>query len=137
MNDLRSMLMQDEAVRLKPYLDPQGKVTIGCGRCLDTAGITAQEAIYLLDNDITRARAAAATFAWFPKLDSVRQDVIVAMIFNMGLGGFCEFKAMIAAMAKGDFQAAAFEMLNSQWSSQVKGRAVRLAEMVRSGQYPE
>lgn len=136
MNDLRSMLMQDEGVRLKPYIDTRGKVTIGTGRCLDTTGITAQEAVYLLDNDILRARAASATFSWFPKLDPVRQDVVAAMVFNVGLEGFCAFKKLIAAVGGGNFDQAASEMLASTWASQVKGRAVRMAEMMKTGAYP-
>lgn len=137
MSDLRSMLMQDETLRLKPYLDTKGRITIGVGRCLDTAGISAQEAVYLLENDITRSRAAAATFPWFPGLDPVRQDVVTAMVFNMGLSGFCEFRLMIAAIQKQDFSAAATEMLGSQWATQVGDRAVRLAGMMHSGQYPK
>lgn len=131
------MLLHDEGMELKPYLDPKGKVTIGVGRCLETTGITAAEALSLLDNDILRARAAAATFSWFPKLDPVRQDVIVAMIFNLGLAGVCEFKGMITALSAQDYEKASSQMLNSLWSSQVGKRAVRLAQLMLSGQYPE
>lgn len=147
MNDLNSMLMQDEGMKLVVYDDANGKAivpgsivlghpSIGIGRALDTDGITTEEAIYLRDNNILKCRQAAGTFPWFRGLDSVRQDVIVMLIFNMGLGGVCEFKNMLAAMARGDYTQAASELLASRWSAQVKARAVRLADLLRSGQYP-
>jgi lysozyme len=41
-----------EGLRLKPYLCPAGKLTIGIGRNLEGKGITEQEAVMLLENDI-------------------------------------------------------------------------------------
>ena len=145
--NLQEMLTQDEGLRLTVYDDATGKAivpgytvvghpTIGVGRALDLDGITADEAFLLRDNNIARVTRAAETFPWFSGLDSVRRDVMVMMIFNMGLGRFCEFKLMIAAMATGDFQGAATEMLSSQWHTQVGARAERLAQMVVSGAYP-
>lgn len=136
MSPILSMLLQDEALRLKPYLDTKQKITIGIGRCLETDGITAEEAIYLAQNDIVKFRKAAGTFPWFEGLDPVRQDIVVMMIFNIGLSGFCEFKRLISAMGLKQYDQAASEMLASTWSSQVKGRAVKLAGMMRSGAYP-
>jgi lysozyme len=45
-------LTTHEGLRLKPYLCPAGKLTIGIGRNLEGKGITKQEAIMLLENDI-------------------------------------------------------------------------------------
>lgn len=136
MNDLRALLMQDEGLELKPYLDTKGIMSIGVGRNLEANGISSDEALYLLDNDIKKATAAAATFKWFDKIDPVRKDVIVSMVFNMGLDKFCGFKRMIAAMERGDFPQAATEMLASMWSAEVGKRAARLAGMMQSGSYP-
>ncbi|MDB2704941.1 hypothetical protein N9Y67_00210 [Pseudomonadota bacterium] len=67
-------------------------------------------------------------FAWYRKLDSERQGVIVEMIFNMGLPTFLEFKRMIQALRGNDFDAAASEMLDSLWSKQVGIRSETLAK---------
>jgi len=44
-------------LRLKPYRDSVGKLTIGVGRNLDDVGISAEEADVLLANDIAKAQA--------------------------------------------------------------------------------
>lgn len=137
MGDIRGLLMRHEGMRLRPYLDTKGKITIGVGRNLEDVGITTDEAFYLLDKDVTRATAAAATFAWFPALDTVRKDVIISMVFNMGLTRFAEFKRLIEALEKSDFEQAAKEMLQSQWAAQVKDRAAELARMMRTAKYAE
>jgi lysozyme len=43
-------LTRHEGLRLKPYLCPAGKLTIGIGRNLEGKGITKQEAVMLLEN---------------------------------------------------------------------------------------
>ena len=39
-------------MRLYPYNCSEGKLTLGIGRNLDDRGITEEEALYLLNNDI-------------------------------------------------------------------------------------
>jgi lysozyme len=135
---LRQLLIRHEAVRLKPYLDTAGKITIGCGRNLDDLGISADEAMALLENDMHRVRVEASkAFPWFGALSPCRQDVVLSMLFNLGMGRFREFRAMLAALQKGQWNRAADEMLASRWASQVKGRAVELATMMRTDQNPQ
>jgi lysozyme len=134
---LREILLREEGLELKPYLCSRGKITIAVGRNLEDRGITTDEAFFLLDNDIKRFSASAATFEWYPKLDPVRKDVVVAMIFQMGLDGFCEFRRTIAAIAAKDYASAAAEMLNSKWAKKDSPeRAMRMAQMMRTGVYP-
>jgi lysozyme len=40
---------------------------------------------------------------------------------------------MWAAIHKGDYGAAALEMLDSKWADQVKGRALRLSNIMKTG----
>jgi lysozyme len=140
-------LIRHEDLRQKPYLDccgkywrectceAKGNLTIGVGLNLDN-GISDDEAIWLANSRIERARVDAATFAWFPNLDSVRQDVIVMMIYNMGLERLKKFVRMATAIEQSDFKMAAIEMLNSRWETQVGDRAHELAAMMFSGVYP-
>ena len=46
-------LTRDEGMRLMPYRDTVGKLTIGVGRNLDDVGISLDEANMLLTNGIT------------------------------------------------------------------------------------
>lgn len=139
-------LTQHEGFSLKPYMDccrkawrececppeKQGTLTGGVGINLD-AGLTAEEWFYLRDSRIRRAKAEAATFHWFAGLDAVRQEVILDMLYNMGLTRFCGFRKMIKALEQKDFEKAYSEMLNSDWAAQTKSRAVTLADMMRTG----
>ena len=51
---LKESLIKNEGLELKVYICPAGYKTIGVGRNLETRGITQEEAIYLLDNDISK-----------------------------------------------------------------------------------
>lgn len=134
MSRLRSWLIEDEGVRLKPYRCTEGRLTIGIGRNLDDAGISLDEAYILLANDIERVhREAVENFAWFKSISTVRQDVVLAMIFQLGLDGFKEFKKTIQAIANGHFDRAADEMLSSLWARQTPKRAQKLAKRMRTG----
>lgn len=131
---LKALLIRHESLRLKPYKDSVGKLTIGVGRNLDDLGISPIEANMLLDNDLSRVVAECRTaFPWFDGLCDSRQNVIASMVFNMGLAGVRGFTKMLEAMARRDFDAVANEMLCSKWSAQVGVRAVELADMMRDG----
>jgi lysozyme len=131
---LQKQLILHEGVRLKPYRCTAGKLTIGIGRNLDDVGISQEEALGLLRGDIARAIAAVRTeLPWFDRLDDVRQRVVADMCFNLGIDGLLAFKQTLAAIAGGDYDRAATEMLNSRWAAQVGERARRLARMMRTG----
>lgn len=130
---IEDILIRDEGMKLRVYMDTKGKMTIGVGRNLEDQGISEDEALTLLRNDISIARKEAGKYTWFGSLDDVRQAVTLSMIFNMGATKFADFKRFFAAMEKQDFNSAASEMLSSVWASQVGKRSVRLAEMMRSG----
>ena len=56
------------------------------------------------------------------------------MAFNLGVGGLFKFRRMITALERGDFDAAANEMVDSAWYWQVGRRAQRLTKMMRTGE---
>jgi lysozyme len=130
------MLIRHEGLRLKPYRDSKSKLTIGVGRNLDDVGITRAEALMLLENDIaTVQRDVKRAFPWFPGLDPVRKDVVLDMVFNLGLPRFRRFEKTIASIRAGDWENAAREMLKSRWANQVGKRATELAAMMERGKY--
>lgn len=134
MGAMRSELMIDEGVRLKPYRDTVGKLTIGVGRNLDDVGISQIEAAYLLDADIRRtADALDISLPWWRTLDEVRQRVVLNLAFNMGVNNLMGFKNTLAAMQAGKYEDAAAGMLASKWAKQTGQRAIRLAAMMAKG----
>ncbi|MFA5058913.1 MAG: hypothetical protein WC485_12420 [Opitutaceae bacterium] len=133
--DLRALLRRHEGFRSKVYKDTTGRWTLGYGRNVQDVGITREEAGMLLENDITRiSRELRHALPWVTKLDEVRAAALIDMAF-MGVGSLLTFKRFLAALEVGDYDTAADEMLDSLWASQVNGRALELAAMIRTGRY--
>ena len=130
---LTEMLLEHEGLRLKPYTDTTGHLTIGVGRNLTDVGISRSEALLMLQNDIEESIITMEQFTWFLKLDEIRKLVILDMLFNMGLSRLLGFHRMIRAIELRQYGKAADEMLDSTWAQQVKGRAIQLAQMMRTG----
>jgi len=130
---LSADLDRDEGLRLKPYVDSVGKITIGRGRNLTDRGISVVEAEFLFQHDLIGAITDARRFPWFDTLHPVRQAVVVNMLFNLGASRFRPFVKLIAALDRGDYDQAAAEMLDSKWAADVGTRAHRLAREMRTG----
>ncbi len=162
MGSIEDQLVLHEGLRLEPYICPAGYWTIGVGRNLESKGltgaeqrfifgrddyskqeviellkkrgITKDEALFLLANDVTDCVKDLKTFDWFENLDPVRKKVVIDMRFNLGPTRFRQFKRMIAALSVGDYMVASWEMHNSQWYHQVGNRSKRLVRMMATGE---
>jgi lysozyme len=130
---ITEQLIADEGLRLRPYRCPAGKLTIGVGRNLEDTGITKAEALLMLENDIRSCGDRLKGLPWFSCLNLVRQEVLINMAFNLGIGGLMGFPRMMAALERGQYALAAQEMIESKWATQVPQRARRLAEEMVSG----
>lgn len=129
---LKAQLKADEGLKLMPYKDTVGKLTIGVGRNLDDVGISDSEADFLLMSDVGRAMGGLDHFMpWWRQQTEERQMVLVNMAFNIGVQGLLGFHIMLGKMQSGDFGGAAEAMLESKWAGQVGARAQRLAAMMK------
>jgi lysozyme len=127
-------LTRDEGVRLKPYRDSVGKLTIGIGRNLDDKGISLAEAQLFLQDDIRDVQAELQkALPWVYQLDDARRGVLENMAYNMGVGKLLGFHDTLSFIQKGQYDNAATAMLHSLWAKQVGVRATRLAEQMRTG----
>ena len=147
-DSLIDLIKRHEGLSLTPYKCTSGKRTIGYGHNIDDNpltgfidfyfiqhnSITAEMAEYLLDRDIISAGkwAAIYTVTW-PQLSQNRKNVIVSMIFNLGIDGYLSFKLMRKALENADYKTAAEEMKNSLWYQQVGSRAEELIQMMKEG----
>lgn len=135
---LQLQLLGHEGFRSAAYQDSEGYWTIGIGRMIDSrkgGGITPEEALYLLANDIEKAeRQLYQRLPWWRNLDEVRQRVLLDMAFNLGIDGLLEFKNTLQAIQEKRWEDAAKGMLASLWAEQVGARAHRLAQMMRTGE---
>ena len=166
MSTLQDQLILHEGLRLRPYKCTAGKWTIGVGRNLEgnpltpaekeklfsnsqltneqvlknmqTNGITRDQALYLLENDIATAKRDAQVLlgvADFDKLSEPRKFVLIDMAFNMGRSVLSQFRNTLALIRAGSYRQASENMLKSAWARQVKTRSTRLARMMRDNVY--
>lgn len=128
-------LKRDEGLRLVPYTDTVGKITIGYGTNLSD-GIDEDEAAYLLNRRaVNAAISLAKALPWTNQLDEARRGVLINMTYNMGIAGLLGFKNTLALVQAGDYDKAAEAMLQSKWADQVGARAHRLSVQMRSGEW--
>jgi lysozyme len=131
--NLQEQLRRDEGLRLKAYTDSTGHLTIGYGHNLEN-GIPEVVADALLAFDITQASADVfAHLPWSMQLDEARRGVLCNMAFNLGIGGLLKFVKMLKHAEAHNWSAAAKEMRDSKWATQVGPRAERLAIQMETG----
>jgi len=143
MEQLIKQLKRQEGVKHFAYRDSLGVLTIGCGRNISNSekhhglGISDDEIDYMLQNDIERTiKELSREYPWFNDMEEgARRDAIINMHFNLGRARFAGFKKAIGHMEMGDHDQAALEFLDSRWAKQVKGRAIEVTDMIKTGTY--
>lgn len=138
MSKLIEMIKRHEGSVNHAYQDSRGYWTIGVGRLIDEklgGGLSDEEVDYLLTNDIARCEEEAAGYPWYPGLSEPRKAVIVSMLFNLGQPRFDGFQMAQSAIAAGDYQEAARQMLDSKWARQVGKRAYEMAVQMETGEW--
>ena len=161
-HSLEDQLILHEGLRLEVYKCPADYWTVGVGRNLEgkpltkseqerilgrsgltpdqvisilkERGVTKDEALFLLANDIEVEIIDLSNFDWFGGLDPVRKKVDIFMRYNLGPTRFRQFRRMIAALSVGDYKIASWEMHNSIWYNQVGNRGKRLVRMMATGE---
>lgn len=135
---LKKQIIRHEGMRLKPYKDVTGHLTIGVGRNLDANGITEEEALLMLDHDLLKAKEDMRSLldefevaSWSLRIE--RQEALVNFVFNVGKGTAKQFKKMWTALKTYDYNEAAEQLLYSMYAKQVGQRAIELAEQLRTG----
>lgn len=130
--------VRNDSGRHLVYKCPAGKLTIGYGRNLEDLGLSEDEAKLLLENDILRCcEALGREYPWFKELSGARRDAVINIFYNLGATKFRTFKKAITAMERREYKEAGREFLDSRWATQVRGRALTLADMVATNEYPE
>ena len=135
------VLEKEEGFRPQPYRCSAGKETIGIGRCFEDnpfdsferavlrldkgrnwidEPMTHNEAVHLLRKDIGKSNVALTwllTKAALEKLPEAATDILLRMVFQMGLHGVQGFVQMRFALSEDppNFAKAADEMLDSEW----------------------
>jgi len=130
----RSLTLHEDRQKF-PYIDTLGNLTIGIGYNLSARGISDEWIDKQFSEDVSYFYdKLMEDFSWFKELNDDRQIVLCDMAF-MGYKKFCEFTKMLTALSDHAYAEAAWEMLNSDWAHQVKGRAQILSDAMLMGVY--
>lgn len=131
-----SLIKVHEGYSAKLYWDTAKppRATIGYGWNISDCGIRESEANLRLQNDVNDVIASLEKlYPFFNQLNDARKAAITDMAFNLGIRKFSLFKNLIKFLSQEDYEKAADAMLDSLWALQVKGRAKKLSQMIRTG----
>lgn len=133
---LMRSLISHEGKRNKPYVDTEGKITIGIGYNLTDRGLPDEWIFAQVNEDIRVIMNYFYQLDWFTHLNNDRQVVILDMAYNIGIPKFMQFVKMIDYLNKGDYVNAALEMINSNWAKEVGDtRSSQLFKGMKTGIY--
>lgn len=155
-HEITKEFIRDEGERLVPYKDTVGKWTVGIGFNLTDKSnqeafkrivgrdaseffntnerITQEQSRKLFEYSYNLASEDAESVfkpVW-NKLNQKQRVALINFTFNLGKTKVRGFKKAVAAINNGDGKVGAEQMLDSKWRKQVKGRAYRLADVVRT-----
>ena len=139
---LSEQLQADEGVVSEIYLDHLGLPTFGVGHLvLESDEEYGQEVGTPVDRERIKecfrsdlANVVSDCIRLYPDFDDLpdeAQEIIANMMFNMGRPRLSKFKGMKRGVDARDWNAAADEMVDSKWYTQVPNRAERLVERMR------
>lgn len=129
--DILAMIERHEGNKPTAYQDSLGIWTVGIGHNL-TRPLSQSAIQQIFIDDVAEAtNDCLHAFPWFADLTQPRQAALVDMCFNLGLPRLQGFRKFLVAMANGDYETAANEMLDSLWAKQTGRRSIELAGLIR------
>ena len=137
---IQEQLIEEEGIRLVIYKDIKGYLTGGVGHRIFDENLHEGDYVSLsmvadwLNEDLLNTmQGLERNIPFYGELDDKRQYVLISMCFNLGISGLMKFKKMLLALEQKNYELAAQEMKNSLWHSQVKSRALKLENIMRTG----
>ena len=137
--ELKEEIKLHEGFVPKTYSDSLGKRTIGYGHlCVepeqwdDDKEYTKEELNVVFEKDFNEALKNAEHLISNRSINDTAKEVIIEMVFQLGIGGVGKFKNMWSALDREDYGEASFQMLDSLWAKQTPARAGKLAGKMRA-----
>ena len=137
--ELKEQIKKHEGFVPRTYKDSLGKKTIGFGHlCVepeqwdDDKEYTREELERVFDKDFDEALKNAESLIGKRSINFIAKQVIIEMVFQLGIGGVGKFKKMWLALDKEDYGEASFQMMDSLWAKQTPNRAEKLSQKMRS-----
>lgn len=144
MKELKERIKEHEGYRSKVYLDsmdPPNR-TVGYGHlCVedfweDNKEYSKEFLEEIFEKDFQNAVDQCEDLCHEYDLDisQVATEVLIEMIFQLGIGNVKKFKRMIEALQNEDYETASFEMLDSRWAEQTPERAEKLSLIMKDAE---
>lgn len=137
--ELKTQIKEHEGFVPRVYKDSLGKRTIGYGHlCVepeqwdDEKEYTKEELELVFDKDFDEALKNAESLIGDRPVNFIAKQVIIEMVFQLGIGGVSKFKKMWSALDNEDYGEASFQMMDSLWAKQTPKRAEKLSHKMRS-----
>jgi lysozyme len=126
-DNIKEMLIKNEGLILHVYKCKNDFLSLGVGRNLDANGISEDEAMYLLENDIERViNSLDKNWKVWRTFEPLAQEVCIDCTFQMGITGWMNFRRTRALMEMGCFLEASEEILRSKYATKdTPNRAAR------------
>ena len=123
----------EEGFSAEMYDCTEGYKTIGYGFNLDALEMPREVADLWLSILIADVEESLSQYSWFESTDDVRRIVLIDMCYQLGMSGLLKFKKMIAAVSVRNWSEAANQLLDSLYARQTPARALRNANILRTG----
>ena len=137
--ELKEEIKLHEGFVPRTYKDSLGKRTIGFGHlCVepeqwdDDKEYTKEELNVVFEKDFNEALKNAEHLIGERSINDTAKEVIIEMVFQLGIGGVGKFKKLWSALDREDYGEASFQMLDSLWAKQTPARAGKLAGKMRA-----
>jgi len=137
--DLMERIKKHEGFVPKIYKDSLGFATIGYGHLVlpeeqweEGKEYSKEQLEHVFKTDFNNAVGQATGLMDGMDLDDKAKEVIIEMVFQLGVGGVGKFKKMWEALRKKDYGEASFQMMDSRWAKQTPNRAESLSKVMRS-----
>ena len=132
-HNLKERIKSNEGFSSKPYKDQLGYLTIGYGHLilpneniLLKKQINKKELEEIFEKDFKKALSNFNnTFKPFT-LNEKESELLIEMIFQLGIKGCLKFKNLIKNIKKGNRHLVCFDMMDSLWYKQTPNRVKAL-----------
>ena len=133
--NLKKRIKVNEGFSFKPYKDQLGYLTIGYGHLiLSNEKILLKKKIHkkeleeIFEKDFKKTLYNFNTKLKHLTSNKKEADLLIEMVFQLGVKGCLKFKNLLKNMRKGNKHLVCFEMMNSLWYKQTPYRVKTLVK---------
>ena len=135
-HNLKERIKSNEGFSSKPYKDQLGYLTIGYGHLiLPNENILLKKQIHkkeleeIFEEDFKKALSNFNNTFKPLNLNEKESELLIEMIFQLGIKGCLKFKNLIKNIKKGNKYLVCFDMMDSLWYKQTPNRVKALIKI--------